>query len=55
MNNTLKIPSVSMTNRNPSNGYPAQVPMVDLFKDVDGVMRVGTRSNPVMIIELVVE
>lgn len=55
MNNTIKIPSVSMTNRNPSNGRPAQVLMMDLFKDIDGVMRVGTRSNPVMIIELVVE
>ena len=55
MNNTLKIPSVSMTNRNPGNGYPAQVPMVDLFKDVDGVKRVGTRSSPVMIVELIIE
>ena len=55
VNSTLKIPDISMTNHNPSNGKPAQVPMSDLFKDVDGVKRVGTGSNPVMIIELVVE
>ena len=55
VNSTLKIPDISMTNHNPSNGRPAQVPMSDLFKDVDGVKRVGTGSNPVMIIELVVE
>ena len=54
-NKLLKIPTVQLDNKNPSNGYPAKVPMMQLFFDIDGTMRVGTSSSPVMIIELVIE